>query len=171
MLVTVVIVAGILLSSAAFALILAWLGTRGREVSVSWSEVDFRRFDVMEDLLDRRDQQFLLDQGMSRQEVAQFREARRQAMNQYLREMVTEFNAVHRAARLIAASDSTALPDDFGVQLMTVKASFDWQVTVLQLRLWLAMPGLGSVSAQPLVSPLRGMRHLSETLLSGATAR
>ena len=123
----------------------------------SWLDsFDVSRYRPMQRLLSEDDYSFLAANGGSTQVIARLRAERRRVFRAYLRNMVRDFNRLHRAARMISLEAETD-QTEFAMLLVRMRMTFTWTVAVVQLRLMLHALGIGTVDARRLIRALDQM--------------
>lgn len=123
----------------------------------AWLEsFNVSRYRPMQRLLAEDDYSFLAANGGSSKVIARLRAERRRVFRAYLRNMVRDFDRLHRAARMLSLEAETDR-SDFALQLLRMRFSFGWTVTVVEFRLAMHSLGLGSVDARRLIRALDQM--------------
>jgi hypothetical protein len=153
------VVPAILLILAIFVVLLRTLLTNSEEPlpDPGWlASFSASRYRPMQRLLREDDYSFLAARGGSRSTIDRLRSERRRVFRAYLRNMVRDFNRLHRAARILSLTAETDR-SDFAIQLLRIRLAFSWAVAVVQFRLALHSLGLGSVDARRLIRALDQM--------------
>ena len=134
----------------------------------SWlNAFDAARYRPMQRLLTDTDYSFLAASGGSQDVIRRLRAERRRIFRAYLKNMVRDFNRLHRAARILSLEAETDRTD-FALQLLRIRVVFGWTVTVIQFRLTLHALGLSTVDARRL---LRALDDMSTSYTSLTPAR
>ena len=123
----------------------------------SWlNNFDVARYRPMQRLLSEDDYSFLAANGGSREVIARLRAERRRVFRAYLRNMVRDFDRLHRAARMMSLEPETD-NSEFAMELVRLRLTFTWTVTVVEFRLLLHSLGIGAVDARRLIRALDQM--------------
>lgn len=147
----------ILLAAAAWLLRAVIRQTSEPLPDAAWLEsFTIGRYRPMQRLLSEQDYSYLEANGGSRDVIAQLRAERRRVFRAYLRNMVRDFNRLHRAARMLSLEAETDR-SDFAIQLVRMQFTFAWSVQVVQFRLALHSLGLGTVDARGVLRALDQM--------------
>jgi hypothetical protein len=134
----------------------------------SWLDgFNVSRYRPMQRLLSDVDYSFLAANGGSPDVIRRLRAERRRLFRAYLKNMVRDFNRLHRAARIMSL-DAETDRSDFAFLLLRMRVAFGWTVTVVQFRLALNTLGLGNVDARRL---LRALDEISASYASVSPAR
>lgn len=124
----------------------------------------------MERLLGDGDFVFLARQpGMDRKTLRAFRARRRDIFRAYLRDIASDFERLHRAARVQLLTSPEDRPD-LAVDLLKLRATFVYAMLAVRWRLALDAVGIRGLDAKSLVGAVEGMRGQLATLLPSATA-
>ncbi|MEN6605538.1 MAG: hypothetical protein ABFD86_24260, partial [Bryobacteraceae bacterium] len=119
----------------------------------------------MERLLGDGDFAFLARQpGMDGKALRAFRVRRRDIFRAYLRDVASDFERLHRAARIQLLTSSQDRPD-LAVELLKLRATFAYAMLAVRWRLALDAVGVRGLDAKPLVGAVEGMRGQLATLL------
>jgi hypothetical protein len=151
-----IVLATILCVVAAIALLLRSVLRQTKEPlpDASWLDgFHVSRYRPMQRLLSDVDYTFLAAHGGSPEVIRRLRAERRRLFRAYLKNMVRDFNRLHRAARIMSL-DAETDRSDFAFLLLRMRVAFGWTVAIVQLRLALNTVGLGSVDARRLLNAL-----------------
>lgn len=123
----------------------------------SWLDAfDVNRYRPMQRLLAESDYRFLAANGASSDVIRRLRSERRRVFRAYLRNMVRDFNRLHKSARILSLQAETDR-SDFALLLIRMRLAFGWTVAMVELRLMLNQAGLSTVDARRLIGVLDTM--------------
>jgi hypothetical protein len=123
----------------------------------SWLEsFNVNRYRPMQRLLAESDYEFLEANGGSADVIRRLKAERRRLFRLYLRNLVRDFNRLHRAARILSLEADTDR-SEFAILLLRMRVAFACTVAMVQFRLTLNAFGLGTVDARRLLRTLDQM--------------
>jgi len=149
--------AGLLATAVVLRLRTYWR-TAGEPAQTS-VEFSMDRYRPMATLLAEDDFEFLASQaGYKRQIGVQLRKSRRQVFRMYLRELASDFQTLHAAARQALVNSPAEHAELVGI-LMHQQLVFWRMMAAVELHLTLGQLGLGKVDVSGLVDAFEGMRQ------------
>jgi hypothetical protein len=139
--------------------------------TASWiEELSVERYRPMLRMIDSAEFRFLCDQpGMTQKEVAQMRKQRCRIFRGYLRSLSGDFNRVCTAIKILMLHANTDRPDLAQV-LLRSQFTFAFGLAQVHVRLVLFGLGIGTVSVESLLEPLKNMQLELRTLVPATMA-
>ncbi len=130
------------------------------------------RYRPMERILAQADFAFLGAQsGMNKKDLRAFRAERRNILRAYLRDVASDFDRLHDAARILLLTSFDDRPD-LAVTLLKLRATFAYAMVAVQWRLACDALGVRGLDVRPLVEAVDGIRSQLVALMPApASAR
>ena len=133
-------------------------GTNEPAPDPAWLETfSAARYRPMLRLLAENDYEFMLANGADPAVVRRLRTERRRIFRTYLKNLVRDFDRVHRAAR-IALLESEQDQPELAARLIRVRFEFQLAVFAVRARLALHTVGIGAVDVQRLLGAVESVR-------------
>lgn len=134
------------------------------------SEFSVTKYLPMQRLLDDSDARYLASQSCCNPKMLRrLRSERRRIFRSYLRTLISDFNRLHMAARMVLLYSTTDRPELVSA-LFRQRLMFSVAVVAIECRLVLHALGLSTVNVSGLISTLDGMRVQVSQLAPSASA-
>jgi hypothetical protein len=150
----------VLLIVAALAMLIRNLftGTDEPAPDRDWLETfSAARYRPMLRLLADNDYEFMLATGADPAVVRRLRAERRRIFRTYLKNLVRDFNRIHRAARIVLMESEQDQPE-LAARLIRTRLEFQFAVFAVRGRLALHAVGIGVVDVQRLLGAVESVR-------------
>jgi hypothetical protein len=133
-------------------------------------ELSVDRYRPMLRMIDADEFRFLAAQpGVTPEAAAQMRRQRCQIFRGYLRSLSTDFNRICTAIKILMLHANTDRPDLAQV-LLRSQFTFAFGLALVHVRLAMFSVGIGTVSIESLIEPLRNMQLELRTLMPATMA-
>jgi hypothetical protein len=157
---TIVLAVLILMASCVILLVRKLAGPETvAQCDAEWvNSFSVNKYRPMLRLLDGPDYKFLATQrGISKKAIRKLRAERRAIFREYMRNLVSDFNHLHLAARMLLIYSHQDRPD-LAASLLRQRVRFGLTVASVECRLLMHAAGVGTVNVSALVESIEAMR-------------